>query len=124
MFETSTINGKEIYEITGWDDDYIEVGNSGIFHSNDTRYYYKVIKPEDIVNGSMFVHFNDRFMTPDNGTVFRFYDMDELELSKTLRKSPVGWYVLIWTLGVLITSGLVYGFYYLDNNWLHGNQRY
>lgn len=119
MFETTSIDGKEIYEITGWDDTYIEVGNGGIFNSNDTRYYYKVIRPEDIINGSMFVRFTDRIMEPDDSSKFRFYEMDAGELSKTLHKSPVGWYVLIWLLGSTITGFLVYGFYYLDNHWLH-----
>lgn len=119
MFETSTIGGKEIYEITGWSNDYIEVGNSGIFNSNDTRYYYQVIRPSDIVNGSMFVNFKDRIMTPGETSSFRFYEMNEEELLVHMHKSPVGWYIFMWTFGIIITSGLIFGFYYLDNAWLN-----
>jgi hypothetical protein len=123
MFSATSINGKHLFEVTsGWSTSYIEVGNSGIFNSNDTRYYYNVIRPEDIINGSMFVKFENREMVPDGSSAFRFYKTPVEELSTELRESPVGWYVLIWMLGSALTAGLVFLFYYADNHWLHGKE--
>lgn len=55
-----------------------------------------------------------------NGTIqgkSKFYEMTIEETSEMLEKK--GLTILFWILWIISMIGLVYGFYYLDNNWLN-----
>lgn len=97
--------------------------NKGFFSSR-YRYGYNVVKLEDVEDGSMFVNFVDGNMEPGDSRYDAYEDLTLEELAVELENSPVGFQILSWVLVIGLTGGGIYGFVYLDNDWLHGNKKY
>lgn len=83
-----------------------------IKESSKVRYQYYVSPVE--VTGTLYA-------VTDSGTIANtcFYrDKDIQSVYESETKSH--WIVAFWILWVLLTGGLVFGFYVLDNHWLEG----
>lgn len=115
---SSVIEGSSGFEFQSlWGGDYFT--DRGSWNNvGDIRYSYKVITFDDVEDGSIFVNFENSEMEPGEST-YKVYDMTPEELSVYILKSPRGWKIFTWVAGSIITGALVFGFYYLDNRWLH-----
>jgi len=64
--------------------------------------------------GTIFTDLRDETIS-DNTRFYRDMDID-----KTIdRLESGGGLVLFWIFWIVLTAGVLYGFYYLDNDWLH-----
>lgn len=84
-----------------------------IKESSDIRYKY--YGSPTSATGTIFTTLKDNDIGED---ITLYKDMDISETYEYL-KEGVATLVLFWFMWILIIVGLVYGFYYLDNNWLN-----
>ena len=74
---------------------------------------YKYYGTEVKYTGTVFTQLKDKSIT-DNSSFYK-----DMNIEKTIKylESGIG-VVIFWILWVLLTGGCIFGFYYIDNNWL------
>lgn len=135
---TTTVNGKTTTRVeTYWTWD--RVGSEDIkckevsfcdvvFDSNKidlpSSYYIDTIKESSHVRykyygigtkytGTIFAELKDNTIPDDTGF------NNNMNIEETMESLKSGWQlVLFWVFWILLTGGCLFGFYYIDNNWL------
>lgn len=93
--------------------DYIKT----IKKSSHIRYKYYGVKTK--YTGTIFAELKDSTM-PDNT---KFYN--NMNIEETMESLKSGWQLIVfWIFWIALTGGCMYGFYYIDNNWLEDKKRY
>lgn len=141
---TTTVNGKTTTRVeTYWTWD--RVGSEDkkckeisfcdiVFKSNKinlpSAYYIDTIKESSHIRykyygigtkytGTIFAELKDNTIPDDT----RFHN--NMNIEETMESFKSGWQlVLFWILWTLLTGGCLFGFYYIDNNWLEDNKKY
>lgn len=80
--------------------------------SSTVRYIYEVCEAE--CDGTLYAKLGDNTISE---TTF-IYGKSLNEAVDAMRHSPIIWLVVFWAIWTVITGAAVYGFYYLDNEWL------
>ena len=83
-----------------------------IKESSHIRYKYYGISTSH--TGTIFTKLADNTIS-DNTTFYKNESIDDVLKDKTTG----GWNILFWTVWIVLTGILVFGFYYLDNRWLN-----
>lgn len=94
--------------VDGFSENYIKTIR--LSHDLRDKYYGSDIA----YTGTIFTTLSDNTITPTN----LYQDMSIDETIKHLESKTE--LVLFWFFWILLTIGVVYGFYYLDNKWLEG----
>ena len=93
--------------------DYIKT----IKKSSHIRYKYYGVKTK--YTGTIFAELKDDTI-PDNT---KFYN--NMNIEETMESLKSGWQLIVfWIFWIALTCGCMYGFYYIDNNWLEDKKRY
>lgn len=88
-----------------------------IKESSHIRYKYYGIGTE--YAGTIFAELKDDTI-PDNT---KFYN--NMNIEETMENLKSGWQLIVfWIFWIALTGGCLFGFYYIDNNWLEDNKRY
>ena len=87
---------------------YITTINTGIDLRD--KYYGSVSN----LKGTIFANLHDNNI-PESGT--HFYNDNTIKQALEQLTSD-GWLIGFWILWILLTCGIIFGFYYLDNKWL------
>ena len=86
-----------------------------IKESSHVRYKYYVTETE--FTGTIFAELKDNTIPDNTG----FYENDTIE--DVLKNFKSNWQLVVFWIGwVLLTGGLVVGFYYIDNHWLEDEE--
>lgn len=89
--------------------DYIDT----IKETSHVRYKYYGTKTEFV--GTIFTELKDNTISDNTN----FYNNNTIE--ETIKIFKSNWQlILFWVVWILLTSGFVMGFYYIDNRWLEG----
>jgi hypothetical protein len=64
--------------------------------------------------GTIFADLRDK--TIPKGT--NFYNNMNIEETHKYLETGIGWLIFFWIVWIILISGCVVGFYYLDNRWL------
>ena len=79
--------------------------------SNNVRYKYYGIRTE--YKGTIFTDLRNKTISDNT------YFYNNFTIEKTIKYLEVDFLIAIfWILWIILISGIVFGFYYLDNNWL------
>lgn len=81
------------------------------------RKSYRVVEAGNIY--STLVFFENGEMAPYNSNNFNLSNCSVYDLYKSCTGKTLLWLILVWIGWLLVTAGLVIGFYYLDNRWLN-----
>lgn len=82
-----------------------------IKESSKIRYVYYGVGTK--YTGTIFADLRDGTIPDGTG----FYNNMTIEETVRLKQS-FNWNILFWIFWIVLTGGLIYGFYYLDNRWL------
>lgn len=86
-----------------------------IKESSRVRYKYYVTETE--FTGTIFAELKDNTIPDNTG----FYENDTIE--DVLKSFKSNWQLVVfWIFWILLTGGLVVGFYYIDNHWLEDEE--
>lgn len=84
-----------------------------IMKSSDVRYAYYGVDTK--YKGTIFTDLRNGSI-PNKTNFYKGYDIQETY--NRLVSSGTAELILFWFMWLILTGGLVYGFYYLENNWL------
>lgn len=101
----STIN-SEYLSGHNWSSTYL-------YKSSHKRYHYYVVPTH--FEGSTYLNLSNGDI---EGTPKLHKDTEVQNLYQSYLSSATGWIVAFWILWIILSGGLVFGFYYLDNKWL------
>lgn len=106
-FSTSKINlsNQEYHNKT----EYVGSGDRWVYYTIDTNF-----------SGTIYTNLSDNTIT-DNSKFMN--NLNITQAQKELIKNNKGILILFWIVWVLLIALAVYGFYYIDNDWLEDNFR-
>ena len=96
------------------DKEYRRISGRYAYENSKVRYYFKVIPVE--INGSVFVTLKDDEI--QNRYVTLYSEIEPEELRERLINDSNFSIFIFWFFWIILTGGLVFGFYVLDNKWL------
>lgn len=83
----------------------------------DIRYIYRVIDRNHV--GTIFANLKDNTIDLGNHSKIRFnHDLNTHDTMVQYVQDPTSAKIGFWVVWIMLTGGIVYGFYYLENNWL------
>ena len=97
------------------DKEYRRISGQYAYENSKVRYYFKVIPAE--MNGSVFVTLKDDEI--QNRYVTLYSETEPEELRERLINDSNFSIFIFWFFWIILTGGLVFGFYVLDNKWLN-----
>lgn len=83
-----------------------------VYYGSDIRYVYNGISAK--FKGTIFTKLKDG----DIGKDIKVYDGMNIKETKEYLESGIG-LIIFWVVWILLTGGFIFGFYYLDNDWLN-----
>lgn len=96
------------------DKEYRRISGRYAYENSKVRYYFKVIPAE--MNGSVFIILKDDEI--QNRYVTLYSEIEPEELRERLINDSNFSIFIFWFFWIILTGGLVFGFYVLDNKWL------
>ena len=96
------------------DKEYRRISGRYAYENSKVRYYFKVIPVEK--NGSVFVTLKDDEI--QNRCVTLYSETEPEELRERLINDSNFSIFIFWFFWIILTGGLVFGFYVFDNKWL------
>lgn len=116
-WKTLSISRQTINNGIGYlKDNYIYEKNKLFDSEGDIRYYYEII-PTHFYGTTFGVAKDNVYKSEDNRGIY--IDSDNLEnYIKKNKNSRTFWKVLFWVIYLILVGLGIYGFYYIDNEWL------